>query len=1143
MKTRRKKTNMTTRPTTKKTNMTTRPTTTTAARRARGLSAVLLFLTLGATAAEQPSYGATVAPFKTAPTLDGRLSPGEWDGALRLPAVMNYENAFVTPHGCNVFFGFTREHLYFAVVSELPPDGTLVANQTRIGANPQQLVFDDGIEIYIDPNRANRAAGKGSRSYFYYHGNSVGSYATIEFGSEGAPDPGWASRIEVANDIRKEEGVWIQEARFPLAALGLQPGDVIGRDVGILVARNIKRTGVWTQAVWFPHKGAFVGVDNYPLIRLTEDAPTVSLDSFGGLDLHKGPIQLQARIFNPGPAREAKVRLRIESTDMPGLTDEKLLPLPAGAFTHYTYKVGEGRLHEEAKHTLDLKIDSPDGAERYLNYRTHWTKAPETRWPEVPVGPQPARAVSLAYYPSLNRLFLTAAPHWLELKDCRRAHYRITTSRGRMVVEDDLAWEDAAGQKKELTLPELLDDTYTVEVKFDGWEEPIRKTFVRKHFPWEGNRIGVTDRVLPPFEPIRIEGSTANVVLRSHRFDGLGFWESLQVAGNVSAGGPRELLAAPMRLVADGKRVLKGEGAFTRQADHEVVYEGRAEHPAVIVETRNTLDMDGCMKVELTLLPGTKNEELRTLSLDIPLVDALVKLFHVSSTSLRYNPAGRIPSGEGHFWDTRDYPDGTFYGNFLPYIWLGAEERGLAFFADNDKGWELNVDAKDDAKSTPAVELIRQDGVLTMRINLVQKPVTLTEPRTIVFGLMASPGKPMPKNWRTSPMTWMGSQYWGSDRGFAARHPRHGDLSPLDMMQAARLGQPFDLNAFIETWTARNWGEGQPQVEKSKEQMQQLLRVSWNIATSSRNKPFTVYFEEFHSVDHAHEATKVFGSEWSGVPGSGIKPIAPSYRDFAVWWGAEFVRRGLGLYFDNSFPNTAYDPLISSAYRLPNGQVQPSAGIWARREYLRRIWTVHEQWGDKRMPPLMMIHMTNTHILPYMVWNHSNLDLEWFYADTPAQQSYAPDLLRAQSIGRQTGNIPAALARGQSMDKRPNRREMGAIFEIRMTNDYQPPKYLLEFGYGQDDCDVFNYWDDSYPVRFSDPQVKSILLRRGGKARLLLATWNGEPAKVTLTADAKTLGFVPVKATDVRTEAPMALVDGTVSFDLEGYGTKLIDLD
>ena len=47
------------------------------------------------------------------------------------------------------------------------------------------------------------------------------------------------------------------------------------------------------------------------------------------------------------------------------------------------------------------------------------------------------------------------------------------------------------------------------------------------------------------------------------------------------------------------------------------------------------------------------------------------------------------------------------------------------------------------------------------------------------------------------------------------------------------------------------------------------------------------------------------------------------------------MKRGVGLYFDNAFPKRGLDPLTTSAYRLPDGRVQPSAGIWAHRDYLR----------------------------------------------------------------------------------------------------------------------------------------------------------------------------------------------------------------
>ncbi len=1087
-------------------------------------------------------YGASVSPFRESPVMDGTINPGEWDGALRIPAVMNYRNDTLVPYHNEVYFGFDKDNIYFAIVSELPPDGELLAKQTS--RNSSDMIWDDGIEIFIDPNRQNRADGKGDRRFYGYHGNSVGAILDMAYDIVGAPDTGWNANWVVANAIHEDQGVWIQELSLPVADLGLESGEVIGRDMGILVARNIKRGVGWQQCPWFPHNEAFVSVNEYPFISLTKNAPTVSIDSFGGLDLHKGPIKLDARIFNPGQARQVKVKLHIESSTMPELDDEKVIDLPANGVAEYSYYVTGQRLHEDAEHNLALQVTSIDGEETYLNYMANWTKAPENRWPGVVLGPQPDKATTVEYYPTFNLLRLRVEPEYLELEDCSTASYSITTSRGVVLFENDLRWDGTSGEV-ELELPYLLDDVYTVTLNVPGWDKPLVSTFERKHFVWEGNKIGITDKVLSPFKPIKVKGDAVDVVLRNHLIDGLGLWKSVKAAGNVSAGGPRELLAAPMNFVVDGKDMLEGQGEFIRIADHEVVYEGHAEHPAVNVKTLTTTEIDGCMKVELILEPGKSNRKLQSLQLDIPLVDDLMPLYHVSTTSLRSNPAGSIPQGEGKFWDSRDFPDGSWYGNFKPYIWLGAEERGLAWFADNDAGWVLNVDLNDPEKSTPSIELIREDGVLTLRINLVQKPIMLDEPRKIVFGLMASPGKPMREDWRTLETAWMGSQYWGSDEKFAARYPRNADLSPLDMMMTNRLGEAFDFAPFLETWSKRNFGSDNPPHRKSKEQMQKLLEVSYNLTQRmQQGVPFTVYWEEFHSTSGAHPERQVFRHEWGG---KSTRPIVESYRDFAVWWGAEFVRRGMGLYFDNSFPMQAFDPLTTSAYRLPNGQIQPSAGIWARREYLKRIWTIHELWGDPRMPPLMMIHMTNTHILPYMVWNHSNLDLEWFYGDSPVQARYSRDMLRVQTLGRQTGNIPFALARGSTPRKTrdvPNREEMFTIFEFKDPGSPLRPEYMLEFGYGQDDCDVFNYWDDGYPIRFSDPEVASILLRRGDKARLLLLTWNGSDAKVTLTPDAQKLGFKVSRATDVRAGKQLDVnSEGGIVIELEGYGARLIDLE
>src|ERR1019366_2567464 len=108
---------------------------------------------------------------------------------------------------------------------------------------------------------------------------------------------------------------------------------------------------------------------------------------------------------------------------------------------------------------------------------------------------------------------------------------------------------------QEFSLPDLADGEYKLTVTPAGYSRSFVRSFRRVHFPWEGNTLGITDEVLPPFQPIKVEGNTAAVVLRDYALDGLGLWKSVKAAGNVPAGGPRELLAAPMTI-----KVVSGVG-------------------------------------------------------------------------------------------------------------------------------------------------------------------------------------------------------------------------------------------------------------------------------------------------------------------------------------------------------------------------------------------------------------------------------------------------------------------------------------------------------------------------------------------------------------------------------------------------------
>lgn len=1130
---------------------------------------------------------ATVAPFRKAPTVDGKIEPGEWDGAVRTANFVAFFALNCDAREGRTWVGFTEERLYIAMVSAITPTGPIVIKDAQ---NDSDLIFADCVEIWLDPNVANARKGAGDRAYYKFMGETQGLIYDMKWVPGGAPDTGWNGHWDYKSSVDMAAGTWTIELSIPWSDLNVARDQLFDREIGLLIARNYKAP--WSQATWMPaFGGSFVDRGIYPVITLTRDAPTVQITQLGE-NFFGGEVDLKAVIANPGPARKAEVRLNIFSSDMPDLNDTKTLDLPAGGTASYTFQVKGERLHAQARHTLGLLIRDPAGGQTLLDMRRMtWTQKPEKTW-QVRTGPDPDAAAAIGYYPYHNLLKVKATPAELgkEHEKTRETAIKVTDAAGKVLLEKTLTWDEKRDTGEAVfELPDLADGAYTVAFAIPGVKEPLTRSFARTRRVWERNRLGITAEVYPPFEPIRALGDTVEVVMRRYAMDGLGLWKSVQARGNKPGSVMQELLAAPIALVADGERTLQGKGRLTAAARHEVVFEGAASDPAVEVRTRTITEYDGCQKVELTLLPPrSKGAELKSLWLDIPLKDDLMPIYHAATCNLRINPAGATPAGTGRVWDTRNFPDGTWWGGFRPYIWLGGAERGLAWFADNDKGWELDVHPeKRDDPYAPGLILIRDKGVLTLRVNLIQKPVAIAEPRTIVFGLMATPAKPMPENWRAFRRAFsMGHSTLGLPHAFAAQFPINNEhLEPaLEMMQQHRLGARDGAadEALSKWWEAnRPWKDVPPEAKKG---------MRWDILKTTRfggAAPVTLYFDEYHTAYGNVQDVRDFHTEWSGnyLPpkgfgpltaeryftdgwldgGASVKGIVQSRRDYMCWVGAKWIRHGAGLYFDNSFLKYAYDPITTSAYALPGGRIQPSAGVWAHRDYQKRIWVLHRQLYNARTPGFMEVHLTNANIVPTMVWCDSAVDLEWKDSAVPVQEKYSPELLLAETTGLQCGNIPAAIANTayppgfDPAAKAVVENTRWAGLAIHEATDWQAYKHplMVDFGYGLPECEVFNYWDDQPAVSVSDPLCKWLLLKRGSRHMLLLCTWNPQPAKVRVVAPRigrhlKTAVSLPLKSEiEAKAEAahpslPLAIAhphNGVqLTVELEGYGVRLFEL-
>ena len=1149
-------------------------------RRTCVLMLVLSFLvSLAATGKAAQSPVATASLFDQPPKIDGAIGPDEWWGAVQVTGVRSQRARprwkALEDRMATVYCGYTKERLYVAMVSELPPNQRL--DSQRRGRDSDKMVFDPSVEIWTCPYRQTAEGAKVGEDYFQFIVNSNGNILDNAFFG-GKPDPGWNADWEIANKLHKEveegpawmkkNGVWVCEISVPFSDFGVE-GSPVGRTVGLLIARNW-HGGTWDQAPWFPLPGrSWTDPTNYAPIKLTGNAPTVQIKDLGP-KVFDGQLELKTEIYNPGPARKAVVDLQLESSDMPGLSDKKTLDLPAGETVQYAYSIPPERFHKIANHSGRFLVKAPDSDITYMDWKVWWSQASENPWPGIKTGPQPQKAVRLAYYPSYKFIRVGVNTMYLgkEGEGARSATVVVTDEEGEQLLRETMQWE-GEGSEAEFEVGKLPDGEYTAAITVEGedYERTFERTFRREHFVWEGNRLGITDRVYPPFKPIEVEGDEISVVMRDYAVGGLGLWKSVRARGNESP--HKELLASPARLRANGE-VLEGEGDFTTTADHEAVYEGRATHPAVTVETKATTEYDGCQRVELTLKPGpstavdgnrSQSTALDSLSLEIPVRDAIAPLFHVCSTSIRRNPAGFTPEGRGRIWDSRDYPDGEWIGNFKAYIWVGGEERGICFFADNDRNWVLQLGEEEGAQEVPCQELIRRDGVLTLRINFVQKPLTIEEPRTIVFGLMASPAKPMPENWRNillsnqwhysgklpgyRTLEWGGSTYWGAAETMKETYPLNRDMSILNKIQEARLrASRAGMQEFVRAWEQRNLSDYEPRGRKNPEQVLGLVRHSIRRSASTHADFQSWYWEEFHSVSRHHPETQVFGNEWSGGYRKGsVHPLAPSYLDFQCWYGAEFIRRGIGLYFDNTYPKQAHDPLTTAAYRRPDGRIQASASMWRHREYFKRIWVLHQQLAQPEKKPVMMFHMTNSHVVPYMSFGQTNLDLEWRYSKEQFQPRFSPELLRTQSLGLQTGNVPFALASERGA---PGRMGGLMIHEVRcwfIKRNAMLMQKLLEFGYGREDCRVINYWDDDPPLSLSDDQCRWLLLERDGKLMVLLCTWNENESELSVKIDTDALGVDVSQAFNVEDGEPVQAAGGDFRFRMPGYGTRIFRIE
>ena len=305
-----------------------------------------------------------------------------------------------------------------------------------------------------------------------------------------------------------------------------------------------------------------------------------------------------------------------------------------------------------------------------------------------------------------------------------------------------------------LRLPELASGKYAVSGKIvlkDGKSfgpcqgEFVKKDEAKEFAAWWNNQVGEPDRVVAPFTAITGKGEKFACLGREYQLSGLGLPVSIASQGS-------EILAAPARLVVtvDGKDEVINLGAPTiiDRKDWRVNFTGKASGAGLSFAAEGSMEQDGLVAVKLTYQPqGSEKTKIDALRVEYPVANDTAECLLAEGTGAKFAAKSTLvlPAGKtGRLWSVFDIGrKGSCMkqGSFYPGVWLGNEQRGLLWWADNDAGWIPNNDV-------PAHEVVREGQAVILRNNLVSQPVASTGARQVSFTWMASPFKPLPQGWR-----------------------------------------------------------------------------------------------------------------------------------------------------------------------------------------------------------------------------------------------------------------------------------------------------------------------------------------------------------------------------------------------------------
>jgi hypothetical protein len=1100
--------------------------------------AIVAAVLTAAMAQDRPAL--RLPPISQPPKIDGVVSPGEWDGAFHSVGFISNGAGVIDPIAAECWFGYDKQKLYFAVRQEVPPDGQIRGKKRR--GQPWGASTDEHVEILIDPSPASP-----DQTRFQFMGNVCNFITELGHNDRIGGFVPFSGQWTVANKV--EGKWWTQEMSTPISALG-QAQYAPGATWGVFMGGCRDASGYYGWPL-----AAFLIRSRYLQVTFDEASPVVHVTKLGPWE--QGIIEPELAVSNPGRTSLKLKAAFILSDPKAELTrQEQPLEIAPGATGKATWNQA---LPKDGVGSLRILLTDEAGKITYFDGPYAFGKARQPKWPDRPKEASQAVAFSSFFYPGFCRVRnVVDFSNLPEANAVTKLAVTVTGSDNKELAHGTADhFEDGVGWSV-LDLPkDLAEGTYKVSARLFAGEKPVEPalvdTFRKTHFPFEGNRLGITDQVPPPWTPLAADAGKGTLSCwgRTHILGPDGLPQQIETAGEPILAGPIYL-----RIRDDAGRwaTLAGKGLsfIARTATgSEVDARASAGGPGIDAGVALHAEFDGMLKYTLTLNSAGAGK-INALDLVVPIRPQHAWLLHATSDGCRTNYSHYTPKGTGSVWDSRAVMNCGLTGTFIPQVWLGDDERGLAWWADSEKGWVRPAARKD-----PAIEVVRDDQSVSLVLHLVARPFQFTGPRTIVFAFTATPTKPK-ASWARSItgsskqgsglngpyVTWFGSCCWaltGVDRYkgwpyvFTHMRPVSEDAAAWlkDCMAKVHAGGRIGL-AYTDIHARSTTAEAK------------YYAWEWN---PNRDDPSKAAMETAKPYDCIAINT------------------AASRIDHDLWCIDESMKLGMDAwYFDEVQAEGQVNPAAGLGFLDDEGNWQAECRLFALRDFLKRLYVLMRQRGQKE--PLIVIHNTSTTYAGPFAFATALFDMELCNTDPNKRHltMCGLDYLMAQTMGHQHGLIATCLnGRGFEQwitperglgDCRVGRHWVGTHWLMNMRpylacdfDEAQADRIMAEFGYQDANaCRWVPFWRADGDLQAVSPSTcKVSLYRHGGSAMLVILNDGPKDAVVQWKPTAK-FGFGatpqdPQRENESLWEGQYSKPDGTWMFFVPAFDYRFIKVN